>query len=167
MGCSTGAQLTQAQRVELFRAAVSDPRLLDGRGYAIMPFASSLARLSPLTRNHKLLYAEAEIVGSDVGDGVGRVYVVQSGTGVVQGVANARAFYRFPERTAVLNSFFNGARQFAPEVYRNEHLRDRPYANTSWELILNQADERANQDINLRSLTDIRLYLYYTDFTAF
>ena len=60
---------------------------------------------------------------------------------------------------------FNGNRVFTPEVYRSYRMRDRPFVNTSWELVLNQKDEKANQDIDLNSITDIRLYIYYTDFT--
>jgi hypothetical protein len=39
--------------------------------------------------------------------------------------------------------------------------------NTRWEAVLNQRDELANQDININSLSDIRFYIYYTDFTPF
>jgi hypothetical protein len=52
-------------------------------------------------------------------------------------------------------------------VYRNKRLRDRPFVNTSWELLINQRDELENQDINLQSLNDLRLYVYYTDFTSY
>ena len=40
-----------------------------------------------------------------------------------------------------INTFFNGNRFFDPSVYRNSHLRDRPFVNTNWELIINQRDE--------------------------
>jgi hypothetical protein len=162
-----GNALTQAQRVELFRAALADPERIDSRGYIVIPFATSLARLSPLTRNHKISYLETEIIGSDVGDAVARVYVGQSGTGTVSAVEGERLYFRFPERTAVLDPFFDGVRTFDASVYRNDRMRDRPYANTTWELIFNQRDEQANQDIHLDSLTDVRLYVYYTDFTSF
>jgi hypothetical protein len=55
---------------------------------------------------------------------------------------------------------------FTPEVYRNNRLRDRPYVNSNWELVFNQVDEQVNRDININSLSDIRLYIYYTDFTG-
>ena len=89
----------------------------------------------------------------------------QSGTGSVRGVADDTMYYRFPERVAVLNPAFNGQKVFAPEVYRNERLRDRPFANSNWEVVLNQRDEAVNQDIDLNSMDDIRLFIYYTDFT--
>lgn len=162
----SGRTLTQAERVELFREALTDTRNLDVRGYTSIPFATSFDALSPLTRNHKILYMESEIIGSDVGDTVARIYVGQAGTSTVNPLDGSFQYYRLPERTAVTNPFLNGTRVFTPEVYRSDRLRDRPFANSSWELVFNQRDERANQDVNLNALTDIRLYVYYTDFTA-
>ena len=78
----------------------------------------------------------------------------------------------FPERTAVLNPFFSGQRVFLRDgaalvnIYQNHRFRDRPLVNTNWELVLNQRDEVENKDIQLDTITDMRLYLYYTDFTA-
>ena len=66
----------------------------------------------------------------------------------------------------MVNPFFNGHRYFDHAVYKNKHMRERPLINTSWTLLINQRDEAANKDIDLQSLTDIRLYLFYTDFTA-
>ncbi|MBI5544106.1 MAG: hypothetical protein HY901_09475 [Deltaproteobacteria bacterium] len=161
----TGRVLDQAERIEQLRRKLTDPALLDRNGYLAVPFSTSFKALSPLTRNHKIAYLEAEIIGSGVGDTVGRLYVNQQGTSAVRGVAGDYSYYRFPEHLAVLNPFFNGNRVFSAEIYKNQRLRDRPYVNTSWELLLNQRDELANQDIDLNSLTDIRLYVYYTDFT--
>ncbi len=162
-----GVPIDHETRVQLFRDKLRDPALLDERGYTTLPFGTWLASVSPLTRNHKLSYVEAEIIGSDVGDELGRVYLRQVGTGAINGVDNHKSYYAFPKRTAVLNPFFNGHRQFGPEVYKNERLRDRPLVNGRWELVLNQRDELVNQDVNLSSLSDVRLYLYYTDFTPF
>lgn len=160
-----GRALTQSERIALFRERLGSASYVDERGYVAVPFATTLARLSPLTRNHKVLALEAELIGSDVGDTIGRVYVRQRGTGMVLSVAGARNHYRLPERTAVVNAFFNGVRVFGGEVYRSDRMRDRPFVNTHWEVVLNLKDERANQDIDLTSLTDVRLYVYYTDFT--
>ena len=74
-------------------------------------------------------------------------------------------FFAFPERSAGVGVFFNGKRTFPDSVYRNQRLQDRPIANTGWELVFNQKDEEVNEDVDLSSLTDIRLYIYYTDFT--
>ena len=52
------------------------------------------------------------------------------------------------------------------DVLRTYRLRDRPLINTRWELVLNRVDELVNEDLNLLSLSDVRLYIYYTDFTA-
>ena len=62
---------------------------------------------------------------------------------------------------------FGGVRFFDNTIYQNYRLRDRPFVNTQWELVINQRDEQVNQDFNLTDLTDIRLYVYYTDFTVF
>jgi hypothetical protein len=162
---TSGRALTQAERIALFRQRLTDPGFIDERGYRTIPFSTDLTRLSPLTRNHKITALEAEVIGADVGDTIGRIYVRQRGTGVVASVDNEKLYYRLPERTAVLNAFFNGVRTFGQDVYRSDRLRDRAFANTHWELVLNQLDEIANQDINLQSVTDIRVYVYYTDFT--
>ncbi len=123
--------------------------------------------MSPLTANHKVLFVEAEVVGGDVGDAVGRVYLTQKGTGTVRPLAGrSNSFFAFPERTAVVNTFFNGEKPLASEVYRTERLRDRPLVNTGWQLVINKKDEAVNGDIRLDSLSDVKLYLYYTDFTT-
>jgi hypothetical protein len=162
-----GEALTENERLELFHAELTDPALLDSSGYVTIPFSTNVDVLSPLTRNHKVYYLEAEIVGGDVGDMVGRVYLRQRGTGKVHSVLDEEIFYVFPERTAVVNTFFNGDRGLFSDdnLFKNKRLRDRPYSNTLWELVFNQRDEEVNKDINLSSLTDIRIYLYYTDFT--
>lgn len=160
-----GVALTEQQRTALLRERMRDVSLLDERGYVSIPFSTSLGELSPLTRNHKILYMEAEIVGDEVGDQLGRVYVSQLGTGVVRSVAGDDSFFAFPERTAVLDAFFNGERALPADVYRSERLRDRPFVNTGWQLVFNQKDEAVNADIPVEGLSDVRLYVFYTDFT--
>ncbi|MFO0726358.1 MAG: hypothetical protein U1E65_21410 [Myxococcota bacterium] len=167
---ATNAAVCNADRVALFRSALEGARHLDDRGYLSFTFPTQLAALSPLTRNHKIYYVEAEYVGTDVGDAVGRVYLTNKGTSTVRRVDGDKSFYAFPQRTAVVNTFFNGERAFfdntrVTDVYANFRLRDLPLANSSWELVLNTKDEPANLDINLRSLEDVRLYFYYSDFS--
>ena len=164
------APINEADRVALFRAALSNSGRIDERGYVKMDFSTQLDELSPLTSNHKIYYVEAEYVGTDVGDAVGRVYLTNKGTSTVRRVDGDKSFYAFPQRTAVVNTFFNGERAFfdntrVTDVYANFRLRDLPLANSSWELVLNTKDEPANLDINLRSLEDVRLYFYYSDFS--
>lgn len=160
------AILTDAQRVTELRKRLGDVTLLDERGYISIGFATTLSELSPLTRNHKINYIEAQILGSDVGDAVARVYVRQRGTGTVRGVDGDKSFYVFPKKTAVINAIVGEERSFNnDDVYINQRLRDRPMANTHWELVLNQRDEAVNKDINLNSIDDVYLYIYYTDFT--
>lgn len=163
---NAGLPVTQAARIQQFQQKLKDVSLLDEQGYLTVPFATTISRLSPVTRNHKVRRLEAEIIGSDIGDTVGRIYVRQKGTGVVKAVTGKSIYYRFPPLTAVLDPFFNGVRVFTPEVYSNDRMRDRPVSNSRWDLVINQKDEAANMDINLNSVTDVRLYLYYTDFTA-
>jgi hypothetical protein len=162
-----GRAMSQGDRIDEMRRRLADVTLLDSRGYLTLPFSTRMDVLSPLTRNHKIHYIEADIVGSSVGDTVGRLYLRERGTGVVKNVFGERNYYVFPSRTAVINPFFNGNRIYDPAIYRNFRLKDRPLVNTSWELIINQRDEAANQDIDLASLSDIRLLFFYSDFTAF
>jgi hypothetical protein len=164
---AAGRALSEADRTKLFRTRLQNVSWLDNRGYITLPFSTGLAQLSPLTANHKVLFVEAEVVGGDVGDAVGRVYLTQKGTGTVRPLAGtSNSFFAFPERTAVVNTFFNGEKPLASEVYRTERLRDRPLVNTGWQLIINKKDEAVNSDIRLDSLSDVKLYLYYTDFTT-
>jgi hypothetical protein len=160
-----GDPLSQSERIDMMRERLGDVSLLDSNGYLTLPFPTRLDRLSPLTRNHKVRYIETDIVGSDVGDTIGRVYLRQIGTGVIRNVADHTDYYVFPEKVAVINPFFNGNRVYEPNVYRNFRMRDRPVVNTNWELVINRRDEAANKDINLGALSDIRLLFYYTDFT--
>jgi hypothetical protein len=161
-----GQPVTQADRITQFRDKLKDVSLLDAQGYLTIPFATSISQLSPATRDHKIRRMEVEVVGSDIGDTVGRIYVRQKGTGVVRSVTGDPLYYRLPALTAVLDPFFNGVRVFTPEIYNNDRMRDRPVANSRWDLVINQKDEQVNLDINLNSVTDVRLYVYYTDFTA-
>lgn len=163
-----GEALSETERLAMFHTKLADSAFLDANGYRVFPFSTDRSRLSPLTRNHKIRFIQAEFVGSDVGDTLGRVYVRQRGTGSVRAVSGETLYYTFPERTAVVNTFFNGEFWYVfadDSVTINSRLRDRPYANSLWELVLNQRDELVNKDINVESLSDIRVYLYYTDFT--
>jgi hypothetical protein len=168
-----GTGLTHEARVARFRDKLREPGLLDDRGYISAPFATRLEQVSPLTFNHKLRFVEAEIVSEDnAGDRLGRVYLTQQGTGAVRRSDGETAFYAFPERTAVINTYFNGERPLernlrtGEDIYQNERLRDRPLVNTGWNIVFNQKDEEVNEDIDVASIDDIRLYLFYTDFTG-
>ncbi len=153
-------------RREQFVSRLTDVSWLDDRGYIVIPFATSLDEVSPLTRNHKIQYVEIEVNGTDVGDTLGRIYLRQRGTSVVRAVDDTMLYYALPERTAVVDVYYNGWPFFEREVYRSNLLRDRPLVNTGWDLVINHKDESVNEDINLNSLTDIRLHIYYTDFVA-
>jgi hypothetical protein len=169
----SGEALTEDARLALLRDALAAPGLKDPRGYITIPFATDLNRVSPLTSLHKIRAIEAEIVAQEPGDELGRVYLRARGTGVVRNTKKELVFTTFPERLAVLNTFFNGERLFGyigngdiPSLYLNLSMRDRPLLNTGWDLVINQRDEHVNEDIRLDGLSDIRLYFYYTDFTA-
>ena len=66
----------------------------------------------------------------------------------------------------MINPSFNGVKVLSREVYVNQRFRDRPLVNSHWELIFNHRDEFVNYDVDLNNLSDIKLFLYYTDFTA-
>ena len=158
------------QRTALFREQLTDPRRLDENGYLTIPFSTTLDQLSPLTRNHKLASIEAEIIGGGQGDLLARVYLRMAGTASVSPLeGNSAIFYTFPERLAVINPFFEGSKpaHINPDIYSNKRMFDRPFANSRWEFVLNTYDEQVNQDLNLQGLDDIRLYVYYNDFTEF
>ncbi|MEO1269157.1 MAG: hypothetical protein AAFX99_13730 [Myxococcota bacterium] len=166
-----GDALSQGDRYRMFREKLTDVTLLDSNGYITIPFSTDLSELSPLTRNHKILYVEVDMYGSDNGDTVGLAYIRQKGTGIINTVHDAREYYRFDDRTAVVNTIFNGNRYFETTAnvsgyYKTYRLRDRPLVNTGWELVINQRDEEVNQDINLAALNDVRIYIYYGDVTA-
>ena len=165
-----GTALSEAERTKLFRETITGTDVIDSNGHINIPFSTNLTKLSPFTRNHKIKFIEAEVIGSDTGDSVGRIYLHQRGTGALSSLFGDRMFYKFPERMAVIDTYFNGQRWYDSSisdfsVFRSERFRDRPFANTHWEFILNNVDEEVNEDINLDSLTDIKVYIYYTDFT--
>lgn len=163
--------MSDIERQARFVEFLGDRTNRDPRGYIAMPFRTSLDMTSPLTANHKIRYIQADVVGQNLGDDLGRLYVKQSGTGVVRTVDGGKEYYIFPERAAVLNASFNGRRgngsvEFDPRIYRNERFRDRPLVNTRWEMILNTIDEQVNEDIDVSEIKDIVLYVYYNDFTT-
>jgi len=163
-----GNTMSRDARTRMLRDRLADVALLDEKGYITIPFSTRVESFSPLTRNHKLLFIEANIDASDFGDHVARVYVRQRGTGVVHTIDDTRNFYRFDDKTSVINASFNGTKYFTSgNIYPNYRLRDRPVANTQYELVINQRNEEVNQDINLRSVTDIKLFFYYSDLTTF
>lgn len=167
----SGAPLSADARAARMRALLLDPQYLNRDGYIAVPFSTRLTEVSPVTRNHKIFYVEANLEGNDNGDFIGRVYLKQRGTSTIHNIGGDSSFYRFPNRTAVINPAFNAQRPVelsqATEVYRSYRLRDLPLVNDHWELIFNHRDEAANLDINLAELTDIKLYVFYTDFTVY
>lgn len=171
-----GMASSQKVRDEDFRSLLTDPSRLNEQGYITIPFATTLTQTSPLTHNHKITKMQAEFVYAGETDALARLYVRQKGTGIVRTVDGERNLYRFPERTAVINPFYNGrVRQMSEDSIRSDELdqdiyktlrfRDLPLVNTSWEMVLNLRNEQVNLDIAPENLKDIRLYVYYTDFT--
>ena len=171
-----GHTLSTTERIQRFRDALQDPARLDDDGALALKFSTAFDTLSPRTANHKILFIEVEIFGEHGGDSVGRVYLSQQGTGVVEGTDATRRFFTFPPRTAVMNPFFNGERAFGQDsdgaiagptrsIYRSYRFRERPLVQTDWRLVIDQRNESVNRDINLAGLDDIVVYVYYTDFT--
>jgi hypothetical protein len=162
-----GQALTEDVRINLLRQRLRDPKRLDARGYLTLPFSTTVGDLSPVTRNHKIHHVEIDLQGVRMGDALARVYLRSTGTGVVRNVNDELDYYVFPERLGVVNASVGGAKVFDAEVYRNYRFRDRPLVNTLWELVVNRRDETVNKDIDLGTVSDIRVLLYYSDFTSF
>ncbi|MFT5434222.1 MAG: hypothetical protein ACI9OJ_004935, partial [Myxococcota bacterium] len=153
-------------RVDMMRERLRSPQYIDENGYITLPFKTGLKQTSPLTRNHKVYSMEAELVGADLGDASGRLYVRQRGVGTLSTLDNQKNFYAFDARTGVLDAWFNGEKPYDADIYTSWRFRERPLVNSGWELSINTVDEQVNGDINLGGLEDIRLYIYYTDFTV-
>ena len=151
-----------------FRERLADPALIDAQGHIAIPFSTTLDQVSPRTALHKLDHIEADIETADPGDEIGRLSLLMRGTGTVRGGDEGKAFYRFPPMRAVLNPFFNGVKKdtYDPAIYRDDRFKDRPFANTFWELGVDLRDEAVNRDLDLNDITDIVLFFYYTDFSA-
>ncbi|HAA58857.1 MAG TPA: hypothetical protein DCE42_29105, partial [Myxococcales bacterium] len=164
-----GEVLSLNERVTELQRQLTSREHLNQEGFASFDFNLKVdgnsQYTSPLTFNHKVVYIEAEVIGGEIGDTVGRVYLRQAGTSSVQLENDELKFYALPVRTAVINTFFNGSKVFPSEIYQNFRFQDRPLGNTRWQLMLNMSTEKANQDINLSSINDIKIYIYYKDFT--
>ena len=172
----SGVIYSSQDRVDLLRQALADPNRINDDGALAFRFSTTYDFLSPLTINHKILFIEVEFFGEALGDHVGRIYLRQKGSGVLEGTDGRQRFFTFDPRTAVMNPFFNGERAFGQDsdgaitgptrsIYRSYRFRERPFIQTDWELVLDQRQEQVNQDINLSSIDDIVVYIYYTDFT--
>lgn len=171
--------LTSQERTDHFRAMLADPARLNDQGALEISFSTTFDQLSPLTANHKILFVEIGLYGQDLGDPVGRVYLSQRGTGVVEGTDDDRRFFTFPARTAVMNPFMNAGEDDirlgqdsdgaiagpTRSIYRSYRFRERPVVQTDWSLVLDQRGEEVNRDISLAGMDDIVVYLFYTDFT--
>jgi hypothetical protein len=165
-----GKPFSESDRTARLQAKLRNPALLDRRGYLSIPFQTRLDVLSPATRNHKVHHVLAEINGDPTNEGSARLYLVQGGTSQIASVDGERLYYRFPPVTAVLNARVGNGQGEAgvdPAIYDNYRLRDRPMVATDWRLVLNQRDEAINQDLDLSTVTDILLFVYYTDFTEY
>ncbi|MCK6549425.1 hypothetical protein L6R52_26535, partial [Myxococcota bacterium] len=161
----SGDPLSVDARNRLFRERLLDPRLLDSNGHLAIPFATTKDQLAPCTKNHKLDFVEISLVGGDLGDDEADVMLWQNGTGVVESLDGTERYYRLPPALIVAQPFFGRTAVFDPAVYRRFELRERPFLNTSWSLVLDQRDNAENQDIDLGHLDDVVIFLYYTDFT--
>lgn len=188
-----GLPLAEDDTGDLFRAFLQAPQLRDADGFITIPFRTGLAdpstfpesgpvltQVSPLTHNHKVRFIEIELVGGETGHGddLARVYVRQGadGVGQLREPGGQPITYVFPQRTAVIDVSFNGERPLEEALrnfegataspYRSDRLRDRPLHHTKWSLILHPSAEPVNRDFDMVNwLTDIKIHLWYTDFT--
>jgi hypothetical protein len=162
-----GEPVSTNDRVKMMQKTLADPKMLDSNGYIVVPFRVGPDVVSPLTRDHKIRYVEAQIIGG-AGDQVGRVYVRSAGASMVSTLDDQLLFYGFPQRTGVVDVFFSiKPPEYDPEIFRTVRFEDRPLMNSRWELVLNLKDEQANLDFTLKDINDVRLYFYYTDFTKY
>ena len=163
---ANGKPLEPNERDALFQERLFDPSLIDARGAINVPFSTARNLVSPLTHVHKIDHLEANINGTGLGDGLGRLFISQRGTGTVEALDGTKNFYRFEPRTAVINTFFHSTKPplINPQIYENERFRDRPFLNSEWLLGLDLHGEEVNRDIGRGNLQDIDLYIYYTDF---
>lgn len=159
------AALTKEDRRSKLRELLAGSDYRDGNGRLVFPFSTVLDKVSPQTLNHKIQRIEAEIV-PQIGDNQARLYLVQRGTGVVKNTEATLNHYSLPLRQAVLDTFFAGQKPLGDSVYENTTFEDRPLINTGWQLVFDPQAESVNRDVDLGTLDDIRLYLYYQDFTA-
>ena len=168
-----GTPLSITQRVERMRSELVSSRFIDATGALRIPFATQAEDLSGRTWGHRVDAVEVEIIGTELGDSSADLLLVPVGTSVVRtaegdGGLVPQLYYSLPSAEAKLDPVFNGVRVFEGDisVYRNYRLRNRPVINTQWDLILDQRNNRSNQDIDLQSLRDIRLYIYFNEFTG-
>lgn len=159
--------LDTQQRANLLVSRLKDPALLDDNGYIRIPFQTSLNETSPRTAIHKIDRIEATIAGGDYGDLIARLYLTARGTGTIRGLDGELNFYRLDPLTAVINPFFNYKKyDNYSSIYSEVRLRDRPFANSNWELVLNLRDEEVNLDMSLSGIQDVVVYFFYEDFTT-
>ena len=182
--------LAHSDRVKLMRRRLQSSGYRDLQGRASIPFSTALDRLSPRTFGHRVLAVEAEIVGGDLPDGAGRLYLVQEGAGLIRGAGGERMTYALPVIGTLLDA--GGPAEAGPgtslpaPLLRNQpvaggqgaadaplgrfrrsfRLRGRPVVNSGWRLVIDTQEEPANAGLALGAIDDIVLRIFYTDFTA-
>lgn len=119
----------------------------------LFDFTTGSDLVSPLTAIHKIDHLEANMIGTGLGDGFGRLFISQRGTATVEALDGTKNVYRFEPRTAVINPFFHSTKPplINPQIYENERFRDRPFLNSEWLLGLDLHGEEVNRDIGLRA----------------
>ncbi len=163
-----GLAIPAGERQRILRQRLNSPELLNRNGFLEMPFATLLWRIPLLSAMAKIEHIEVEFSGSDVGNAEGHLQVVQQGTSTLQRLDGTTWYLRLDPRQALPNIFFNGFRAHVaaqPDFYKNKQLKDRPVVNGDWKLVLDQRADVDNQDINLNSITDVKLYIYYKFYT--
>ena len=165
--CGVDGMCSLQERAGMLRDALRAPALVDANGYIVIPFSTTAWDLSPMTYNHKIHCVEVELQGTFGGDDVARVYLRQQGVGTIRSLSGGNQYYAFPKQTAVVDAWI-GQKVFSDAVYQTFRFKDRPVANTRWELVLNLLDEEDNLDLSLlEGISDLRLHLYYMDFTSY
>ncbi len=158
-------ELAGRERAEVLRDYLLDPARIDENGHRVVEFRTHESQTAPCTFNHQIDYIEVDFVGQNLGDEFANVLLWQEGTGVIRSLDDGSVFYRLPPALIVAQPHFNNSQRFDPSIYRRYELRERPFVNTAWKLIFDQHDDPDNQDVSIDGLTDIHIYVHYTDFT--
>lgn len=157
-------ELDDTARSVRMQEMLLDPSRLDANGHRSIEFRTSLDQFSPCTFGHQIDYIEVMFSGGNLGDFNANVMLWQEGTGVVARSDQGTNFHRLPPALIVATPRFDNATPFDPSVYRNYGMRDRPLINTSWRLVFDHLNPQ-NRDVDLHELSDLYVYIYYTDFT--
>ncbi len=161
----------------LFRQKLLDGGFTDSKGRLSIPFATNVNPGNPIFStnifNDRIKSIRVDLIGSNLGDDQGVVYIEQGGTSFVRtpagfaGSANesVRQWNVRPWRAAIAASF-NGQFSLPPEVVNNTELFGRSVAFANWAVVIDRTNEPRNTDIDFSTLEDIRIIVLHEGYTV-